>query len=272
MNVINLYSAAGCIRCNIVKQYLQENNITYNEFDIRTEEGDSIFKVFYRENRKFIRRDRSGIFFPVYQDGNIIRQDAGATLAWLIAQGSLDHAIKPNNLGHGWIGGLDLSHPNTNIAYFTKIVKRLKRGGLKTAVKTNGNNGDLLKALITDDLIDRLEFELIGPKSFYEDQGIHVPLQDVEKTMQCVNKVPESIVVTRVKKTGEDGQTSYTKPEQIALAAQWLNEAGGSNKFPYYVGIAQNKGELPDAFDTSRLFTYRTAARRWQVLAEILND
>ena len=71
-----------------------------------------------------------------------------------------------------------------------------------------------------------------------------------------------------------NGQTNYTEPEQIGLAARWLNEVGKSNKFPFYIGIDEDSSidqNIADT-DTPKLFKYRTAARRWQVRAEILQN
>ena len=48
--------------------------------------------------------------------------------------------------------------------------------------------------------------------------------QNVEK-MQYVNEVSISIAVTDVISPNEDRTTSCAKPEEIAIAVQWFNEA-----------------------------------------------
>ncbi|MCG8632203.1 MAG: hypothetical protein MI863_00160 [Desulfobacterales bacterium] len=259
-----IYSATGCIRCNIVKAYLKEKGKAFVEHDIRTLEGDAAFKPFYRENRKSVNRDKGGIFFPIFQGDGVIRQDAGPCLSWFMAGDRLDHAITPNNMGHGWTGGLSLSpdlSPDLADVFF-QVMERLKAGGLSTFVRTNGNNPDLLARLGGAGLVDRLEFSLTGPATVYRALGTDP--EAVAASMACLDRFPELRVITRIAPLDLDGQDRCITPEEAGQAAQWLAEASGVKTMPYLFAA--------DGDDPPLLFKYRTAARRWQVKADILKD
>ena len=101
---VTVFSSTGCIRCDIVKNYLRNRDLPFVEHNIKTDDGNDVFKQFYREHRSQVRRDENGIFFPVVLDGTRVVQDAGVSLAWFICGNALDAAITPSNLGHGWIG------------------------------------------------------------------------------------------------------------------------------------------------------------------------
>ena len=263
-----LYSAKGCIRCRIVKEYLDETGVEYTEEDIRTEEGDAAFKVFYRTNRKSVRRDKEGIFFPVLDNGETIRQDAGSTLSFLMAGDKMDEAITPNNLGHGWTGGLNLAADGIDGEIFVDIVSRLQKGGLKVCVNTNGNNPEVLEALTSKGLIDRLEFDLMGPAAILEKvEGAPAPA-DVAKSFSLLSKMPELKLTCFVKERTIDGETRVLTAEEAGQTAQWLAEASGEKTLPLCFGYAE--GETPEGMEAKDLFKYRMAARRWQVKADLL--
>ena len=251
---ITVYSATGCVRCNIVKAWLEEKGVSFEEQNIRTDEGDAAFKVFYKANRKSVRRDASGIFFPIFQDGEIIRQDAGSVLSYLIAGDALDAAVTPNNLGHGWTGGLSLAPEIGDKDAFVEVVRRMRQGGLKIFMATNGNNGDVLETLTKEGLIDCLEFDLLGPASVY--QAADIDTARVEASMACLGRLPKARVICRI---------ADQAPETVAEAAQWLTQAAGSNKLAFGVALA-------DADSGVNLFRFRTAARRYQVMTDIFKD
>ena len=55
ISTITLFSATGCERCKIVKSYMDEHKLTFEEQDIKKDGKDS-FKKFYKENRSTIFR------------------------------------------------------------------------------------------------------------------------------------------------------------------------------------------------------------------------
>ncbi len=251
---VTVFSSTGCIRCDIVKGYLKTENIEYVEHDIKTEEGDEKFKQFYRKNRKDVRRDSKGIFFPivVLDDGTIV-QDAGSTLSKLITDGRLDTMIEPNQLGHGWTGGITPREGSyKDQEDFLRILDIMKKGGLAIEVKTAGCNPKLLQGAITAKLVDRLIFSI----PWQEEMLLGRHGEELRSSLRITSSASNSVEMQF-----ETEIVAETKPEDIAAAAQLMNEASQSNRLPYKVFCS--------SIDGPNLFPYRTAARRWQVLTDI---
>lgn len=259
MSVV-VFSSTGCIRCAIVKSYLSECNIEYKEFDIKTEQGNNEFKKFYREHRKSIYRDAEGIFFPIVWNGEKILQDAGSTLACLIAGGALNSMIAPNNLGHGWTGGISLTRGACGPGEaFIEVLERLKRGGLSIEILTDGFCSELLEAVLHRRLVDRLRFEVfVDP----EDGAAILELTESLRLACMPSALPELRLFTDIAAhKADDG--SFPVPEQIAETARFIREITGNGRLPYVVVNSQA------ATQAANLLPYRTAARRWQVLTEV---
>ena len=87
MNII-LYKAPNCLRCNIVKSYLEANGIPYGKFDLADDKD--IVNRFYRDNRARLYRNPEGVEFPMFHEteGDVILQGTGVVLAWLLAGGA----------------------------------------------------------------------------------------------------------------------------------------------------------------------------------------
>ena len=249
---VTVFSSTGCIRCEIVKKYFNGRTILFTEHDIKTSGGNDVFKAFYRERRTDIRRDAAGIFFPVVEaDGHIV-QDAGATLAWFMCGSGLSAAVTPNNLGHGWIGGLDISAcPADHAAVFLEILRLLKTGGLSTELSCNGKNPVLLKAVLDDALADRLQFRLTA--------GLAQQAELAQSLRMAKQSAGKAEVLFTLDIQGPDGRLS---PADTAELARFMNESTGDNRLPLRIinGLAG---------DEVNLFPYRTEARRWQVLADL---
>ncbi len=161
--MVTVFSSTGCIRCRIVKQFLDDSEIPFTEHDVKTEEGSAAFRSFYRVHRLEIRRDTEGIFFPIVTDGETISQDVGPSLARFMDGDGLLSCIFPNNLGHGWSGGLfpDSCPPELE-KKFLLVMRRMKDGGLQTEIESSGKNASLLHAIIEENLADRIIFCLWG--------------------------------------------------------------------------------------------------------------
>ena len=65
MNII-LYKAPNCLRCNIVKSYLEANGIPYGKFDLADDK--EIVNKFYRDNRARLYRNPEGVEFPMFHE------------------------------------------------------------------------------------------------------------------------------------------------------------------------------------------------------------
>ena len=96
---ITIYSAPGCLRCKIVKQFLDDKGRTYQDFDA-LDEGRQEFKAFYQNHRKKIHRGPDGVEFPIFSEGEIVRQGLPMVLAHLIAGSALKGFFKHGSL-HG---------------------------------------------------------------------------------------------------------------------------------------------------------------------------
>lgn len=251
---VTVFSSTGCIRCDIVKNYLKTQDIAYVEHDIKTEKGDETFKQFYRENRKNIRRDSKGIFFPVVllDDGTIV-QDAGSTLSKIITEGRLDSMIEPNQLGHGWTGGITLSAGSGEDSDdFLRILDIMKNGGLAVEAKTTGANYQILANALEAKLIDRLIFSIPWQNESRDgNQG-----EELKNSLRVAAAASNSVDVEYLTEIEAE-----TMPQHVGETARFINESTQANNLPYKLFCSQK--------DAPNLFPYRTAARRWQVLTDI---
>lgn len=252
MDII-VFSSEGCIRCKIVKDYLRENRLDFTEYDITTYAGNEAFKQFYRENRKRIRRDANGVFFPLVLQGEHLVQDAGPVLSWFVAGDKLNGMITPNNLGHGWTGGLHVSAGAPGcFEPFVTVLWLLKKGGLKTEVDTWGKNAALLRTILEKDLVDRLSFHVRC-----EDDGGPEARESMLLAKNAMGRV-DVLFHTEIAAAG-----GCVSPTAVEAAARLLNEATGDNRLPYVIRPSgQGSAEI-------NLLPFRTAARRWQVLADV---
>ena len=95
-----IFSATGCMRCKIVKSYMDDHAMVYEEHDIKAE-GKDAFNLFYRENRPNIYRGKDGVEFPILFTGKKIIQGVGEILAFLKAEDRLNEFVKRSDLGCG---------------------------------------------------------------------------------------------------------------------------------------------------------------------------
>ncbi|MGE9985607.1 hypothetical protein [Desulfovibrio sp. SGI.169] len=255
--MLTVFSSTGCIRCEIVKKYLRRESIPFTEWDVKTDEGREAFKVFYRRRRAEVRRDDRGIFFPVVLDGETVVQDAGLTLAWLLAGEALCEAVVPNNLGHGWTGGLYTGRCGSEFnAVFLRVVRLLKNGGLRTECQADGRNPALLEALLQEKLMDRLRFAVLPAADSGQDQRESLRLAG--EHAHELEMIFYTDIAVRTARGGD--MLSVT---EVAEAARLLREATGNGALAY--AVCAGAPELG-----VNLLQYRTAARRWQTRAELV--
>ena len=70
---ITIYSAPGCLRCKIVKQFIDNSDRGYQDVDALGE-GRKAFSNFYRDHRDQIYRGPEGVEFPIFSEGETVRQ------------------------------------------------------------------------------------------------------------------------------------------------------------------------------------------------------
>ena len=104
---ITIYTATGCARCKIVKDFMQERGITYVEKDMKAE-GKEDFQAFYKANRSAVFRGPDGIEFPIIYDGESIRQSIGAALAFYMP-GKIRWLFTVGTLHKEWVDGIHVS-------------------------------------------------------------------------------------------------------------------------------------------------------------------
>ena len=280
---ITLYTATGCVRCRMVRQFLKERDRTYCHHDALGE-GKEAFRSFYQANRQEIYRGPDGVEFPLYCDGEIIRQGLPAVLAYLVAGTSLDGFFTHGRKYGQWIDGIEVSGgDSTHGEDFLEVLTYLKNQDFKIQVHTNGVNADLLVSVIEYKLADCIIMEVKGPLDLY---GLllqqPVDPAEIEKSILLVSTFSEYSFVTTiapfVRQPSDPPEISYITPEEIAQAAKLIETAAGDNRQPYRLRFFDPKNanderlRTCEALTPAERFKYRTQARKHQFKTEILKD
>lgn len=269
MSII-LYTAPNCLRCSIVKAFLTEQGLRYTTVDFKAEAP--VFNSFYRAQRSSIYRNAEGVEFPIYFDGNVVRQGAGIIIAHVLGQGALDLAVTPSKLLHGWISGLNVSLcPSEQADNFVQVVRRLKTGGLKVCVTTDGRQPELLKQILPD--LDRCELKVVGDAEVYlalYGEALTVP--DLSQSIALVTSLKDQQIFYSICALPRGEAKGWATVDEAKAAAKMIAEAS-YKQLPCYVGLPDpelaklvNLEPLPE----SALFKYRTALREYLFKADIL--
>jgi len=268
-----IFSTTGCMRCKIVKSYMDDHAMVYEEHAIKAD-GKDAFNLFYRKNRPDIYRGKEGIEFPILFTGEKIRQGVGEILAFLKADDKLNEFVRRSDLSHGWISGLNIFVSDISMGDdFLEILRYIKAHGLLIQLETDGRNSHLLETIITENLVDRLIFQLRGPAELYKAiTGYSIKSEDLYTSLSLINKSPEyQIILSIACLERPDGEPGYITHEEARRAAALVEQATGSKKHPFFI-----KGVIPPPelditpLPLSAFFKYRTACRPHMVLAEIL--
>ncbi len=272
-----LFTATGCARCKITKQYLKDQNISFAEHDFKAE-GKDAFAQFYRANRKSIFRDQDGVEFPVFTDGNVIKQGVSVIVGHLIAGEKLSGFIGRSLLHGEWIDGFNISGGKGEEAEgLLTVLSHMKKHGLKTQLYSWGANADLLEKVQAQGLGDKLILEVKGPAALYPSlAGSEITSDELGRSIKLANQFPEFELFTTVAPlVRDDGNVDFLTPEEIADTAKLIEEASGSKKNPYtlkpFDPETTEREELKaiEPLAATSLFKYRTQARRYQVMTEI---
>ncbi|MCK5162831.1 MAG: hypothetical protein KAQ72_03900 [Desulfobacula sp.] len=267
------FSATGCTRCKMIKFFMDENNIAYEEQDIKSH-GKEAFKVFYRENRPKIFRGKDGVEFPILFTGEKIFQGVGVILAFLMADDRLEGLVKTGTLTHGWINGLNICAKRLPDGKdFLCLLEFLKNQGLMIQLEADGRNFLLLETILKEKLINRLVFYLRGPAHLYEKiTGMALDEDELNQSLSLLNSCFEYRIILPVSAfIRKNGKADYLSPGEAAMAAELVEKATGSKKHPFFIEpvVPQDKLNIaplpPPAF-----FKYRTQCRRHMVLSEIV--
>ncbi len=274
---ITLFTAAGCARCNIAKNFMRAKAIAFDEQDALGA-GKVLFAQFYRAHRGAVVRGAEGIEFPIVVEGELIRQGVAAVIARLQAADRLDGFFAPSGLSKGWVGGIRLSTGDPGeVEDLAAVLGFLKKSGLKLQIETDGRNAVVADRLLRQGIGDRQVMDLKGPRTLYDVLlGRKVEMDEIARSMMLATRFPEFRFETTVAPVPSDaGGLRYMTPEEVADAACWLKEATGSPRQPYFLRrfdsslLTDEEASALAPLPPEALFRYRSAARRHQVLAEI---
>ncbi len=280
---ITIYSAPGCVRCRVVKQFLNERGLRFQDRDALGD-GKAAFRSFYQNNRQKIFRGPEGVEFPIYYDDDVIRQGLPAVVAHLIGGPALNGFFKPGRLHGQWLDGIHISDgASARGGDLLEVLTYLKKQSFKIRIDTNGVNADLLASVLEHGLADRVIMEVKGPLNLY-DLLLQQPVDpaEIEKSIALVSKCSDYGFVTTiapvVRQKGDPGQISYITPAEVAEAANLIKKAAGDNRQPYRLmffdpeSAADEKLRTLEALTQNALFKYRSEARKHQFKTEILAD
>lgn len=272
---VTLFTAPNCLRCKIVKGFLADKNIAYDTVDFKEQKDE--FNAFYRANRPQIYRNPEGVEFPLFFDGETVKQGSGEIIAYLLSGRDMEVCVTRSDLLHGWISGLYPSQcPASHDDHFVELVQYLAKGGLKVFVQTDGRKPELLQRLIEGGNVSKLTLNVLGPEAVYEEAfGGAVVKEDLAKSVELVKAFPKGeirLLVSPVKRA--DGSVSWLTKEEAGLAAKFLAEATGQPGLPVLISAVTSL--MPqglqglEAFDL--FLPYRSAVRNHLFKADIAKD
>ncbi len=272
-----LFTLTGCTRCKIVKRFMEERGLTYEEKDIKAE-GKEDFQKFYTTNRKSVYRGPEGVEFPVFFDGVEIRQGLGAVIAYLHSGKKLDGFVSVGTLHKEWVDGLHVSGGDPAFAEeFLAVLRYLKGNNMKLKVDTKGKNSRILRQILDEGLASVVVMDVVGPVDLYgRILGETVDVHDIRESITLTSRFSEYRFQTTVAPLLEqDGRARYMTPEEVAQAARLIEESTGSKKHPYLIRpynpekAADPRFKALKPMTPQEMFGYRTAAREYQVFADI---
>jgi len=274
---ITLFTSTGCIRCKIVKRFLGERGLAYAEKDIKAE-GKEDFQKFYVAHRKSIYRGQEGVEFPLLFDGVAIRQGLAAVTAYILAGKGLDGFVSVGTLHQEWVDGLLVSGGDPSRAEeFMELLRYLKGNNMKIRLDTKGKNSHILSRILDEGLAALVVMEVPGPGALYRRiTGEEVDPSDLARSIALTPKFPQyQFQITVAPVIEADGTARYLTPGEVAETARQILEITGSKKHPYLIRpFKPESADDPrlkglDPMAVQALYSYRTAAREYQVLADL---
>lgn len=271
---ITLYTAPDCIRCKIVKAFLAERGMAYDTVDFKADAQE--FNTFYRTNRKAIYRNPEGVEFPLFSDGQVIKQGSGEIIAYLLSGRTLEACVTRSDMLHGKIAGLYPSQcPDGQEENFVTLVERLAAGGLEVWLQTDGRKPALLERLLqikdTHVICNVVGDAATTAKVF----GGAPSVEDMAKTIALVKGVADGQVrFLAMPLPREEGVWSWPERADAAAAAKLVAEACGQPTLPYAITpitpemVWDQRGL--DPLPEQNLLVYRSASRQHLFKADIV--
>ncbi len=225
----HLFTAPNCLRCKIVKAFLESKGQEWKETDFQADKED--FNTFYRANRPSIYRNPEGVEFPIYSDGNVVKQGSGEVIAYLLSEGKLDTCITRSDLLHGAISGLYPSLcPEGQEAHFIELLEHLAKGGLTACLRVDGRKPELLQTLIEKGLVSKLEVNFYGAPEIYAmlPEGAELPApteEEIAKTVEIAKNFKESEIRLHIVPLNDNGTYRYITKQEASKAAEFISTA-----------------------------------------------
>lgn len=272
---ITLYTAPNCIRCKIVKGFLNERNIPYDTIDFKAQSEE--FNTFYRTNRPKIYRNPEGVEFPLFYNGEVIRQGSGEVIAYMLCGDELKKAgaVTRSDLLHGWISGLYLSCcPKEQEENFLTLVKQLAAGGLTICMQTDGRNSAFLEKILALNVVTKLQLNILGDNKVYEQlYGTGIDKEDLAKTIELVKAHAGGEIRYLASPLDIDGAKAWPTRAMALEAGKMVFDACGDHQLAIFVDKVT--AEMPQGLqglkpvEDAIMLKYRSALRENLFKAEI---
>lgn len=265
---ITLYTAPNCLRCTIVKNFLEEQGQEYTAFDFK--EDKDIFNKFYRANRPAIYRNSEGVEFPIFDDGQVIKQGTGEILAYLLSGHVLEACVTRSDLLHGWISGLNVSAcPAGQEENFLTLIQALAKGGLTVQLRSDGRRSDLLASVLEQGAVARMVLDIVAPAHMYPIvAGGALEFEDLKHSIILTQGHKDHVLRIFIQPyMGADGSLTRLTLDEAGEAAQMVLDACGNRMQPIFVEASADSKLEP--LEYQALLPYRSKIRRALVKAEI---
>ncbi|MDO5536933.1 MAG: hypothetical protein Q4F72_05350 [Desulfovibrionaceae bacterium] len=270
---ITLYTAPDCIRCRIVKAYLADKNIPYDTVDFK---GDAqTFNTFYRANRKAIYRNPEGVEFPLFSDGEVVRQGSGEVLAYLLSGHAMEGCVTRSDMLHGKISGLYPTRcPDDQEDNFVTLVERLSAGGLEVWLQVDGRKPALLKRLLAVKNVHVILNAVGGPEFTEQTFGGCPTKEELAESISLVTGTPDGLVRFLAMPKEKDGAWIWAERADAEAAAKMVAAACGKPTLPFSIMAAVKEMPLDlhglEPVTDQDLLMYRSAIRRHLFKADIV--
>lgn len=270
---ITLYTAPDCIRCKIVKSFLAERGLDYGTVDFKADA--QTFNTFYRTNRKAIYRNPEGVEFPLFDDGEVIKQGSGEILAYLLSGRVLECCVTRSDMLHGKIAGIYPSQcPDGQEENMLTLVDRLAKGGLQVWLQVDGRKPDLLRKLLAIKDVHVI-LNVVGSSAATERIFGGAPTREaLAETIELVRATPDGFIrFFAVPQPGEDGTWAWPDRAEALAAAKMVFEACNAPTLPYVIDavtpdMAWDMHGL-EALPEQALLVYRSASRQFLFKADV---
>jgi len=269
---ITLYTAPDCIRCKIVKTFLAERGQAYDTVDFKAD--SEIFNKFYRTNRKAIYRNPEGVEFPLFHDGEVIKQGSGEVIAYLLSGHVLEACVTRSDMLHGKIAGLYPSQcPDGQEENFVTLVEHLAAGGLQVWLQTDGRKPELLERLLRIKDVHAICNVVGGLEVTAKIFGGAPSKEALAETLELVSATADGMVRFLVMPLPDSDGWAWPKREDAVAAAKMVADACGRPTLPYSIMAITPEMTWDmhglEPLPEQQLLLYRSAARQHLFKADI---